>query len=134
MKGKHRARKENAAANFARPRHLPPGSPQLSTHPQNISGQVPEAGQRESPLPQCCPFPLWDRRTVRPGIPDSTWFNWKQESIGQTWAWGDDDNEKVTGLSRQKGACGGGSRGEEGAPQAGKAPWEHRHVRGSTGM
>ena len=90
------------------------------------------------------------------------------------WVWGDDDNEKVTGLSRRKGGggsllmswisrqyhranslqtdcldlspcsssvstpekgdCGGGSHGEEGAPQAGKAPWEHRHVRGSTAL
>ena len=50
------------------------------------------------------------------------------------WVWGDDDNEKVTGPSRQKGDCGGGSHGEEGAPQAGKAPWEHRHVRGSTAL
>lgn len=48
------------------------------------------------------------------------------------WVWGDDDNEKTTSLSRQNGDSGGGSHGEEGAPQAGKAPWEHRHVRGST--
>ena len=51
------------------------------------------------------------------------------------WVWGDDDNEKMTGLSRQKGdSGGGGSHGDEGAPQAGKAFWEHQHVRGSTNM
>ena len=57
MKGKHKARKENEpSTNVARPRHLPSGSPQLSTHPQNISGQVHEAAQWESPLPLMLSF------------------------------------------------------------------------------
>lgn len=92
VKGKHKTRKENAPAS-----HPPQTSsahvicPRVSTafnpppeyfwpSPQGWSVGIP-------PPPKCCHFPLW--------IPDSTWFNWKQESRGQIWVWGG-DNEKMT--------------------------------------
>ena len=95
VKGKHKTRKENAPATNCPPTPSAPGSPQLLTHPQNISGQVHKAGQWESPLPRnAVIFLSGNRRTVLPRIPDSTRFNWKQQSRGQIWVWGGDDNEK----------------------------------------
>lgn len=56
VKRNHETRKENApcptpTTHLARPLHLPLGSPQLLTYPQNHSGQVHKAGQWESPSP-----------------------------------------------------------------------------------
>ena len=51
-------------------------------------------------------------------------FNWKQESRGQVWVWGRDDNEKMTGPFRREGdSSGGGSHGEEGAHMQ-EGPWD----------
>lgn len=55
-----------------------------------------------------------NRRTMWPGIPDRTKFNWKQEKGGQVGVWGGDDNEKMTGRSRREGDSGGASHGKEG--------------------
>ena len=45
-----------------------------------------------------------------------------------SWAWGGDDNEKMTGPSRREGDSGGGSHGEEGAPHTGRPPGRAGHV------
>lgn len=71
-----------------------------------------------------------------PRIPDSTKFNWKQESTGQVWVWDGDDNEKMTGLSRQGGDRGGWSHGRDGVctPHAGSSLGRVGHVRENSGL
>lgn len=55
------------------------GSPQLLTHPQNISVQAHQATQWESPLCSQAVILSGDCRIVWSRIPDRTRFNWKQE-------------------------------------------------------
>lgn len=90
---------------------------------QAISGQVCEVEQWEFPS-HAVIFLSGNRRTMWPRIPDRTKFNWKQESRGQVWVWDGDDNEKMTGQSREEGDRGGWSHGEDGARTRWKLPWE----------